>query len=651
MSHSPGGTCAVPDGTWVRATVPSLSLSVSTSWILFQKMLGFWLYATFLALPELKGIEDKNRRQFSSSKRRSGLMKKASELSVLCDVNIGFFIFSGRSRLHEFCSGDRQEAYPYIRHLMLVVRVVSAVIMAIRKAVPLGLASRACCIGFLYKSKTISSSIFGDLEPWSWVLLSFKLVRDNLTGEKEMLEQAEETPKALDLNKDSEMAKRCFRFDTICATSVRRFGDGGIFIGNLRKPVKKSYPNWRKNYQKQWVGRIFVKEKVHNGKKANRIKTKEPRVDSELIYPYAKIDRLGEVEEFILMPNVANLPNVGDRLYDEGLYEAAKIILAFISNWAKLASTLVKLKKFQGAVDAARKANSSKTWKEVCFAFVDAEEFCLAQICGLNIIIQYDEFDNAATTIMNHSPGAWDHMQFKDVAVKVAYFELYYKAVHFYLEEHPDLINVICLTCLHFAWTIHLCLILQTYVALFEQIEKHELLEMKRVAAYIYKKAGMNLDADSLVTVAACVEAPLLLMANLGSTINISYHICKDIVLLYCHIFPFIDYFVGDSTWTVYTAQQSLHLILLKGEVTGRVYNVAGSIDRLWQWFSLSFWFGIEMDKVYNCSQNKGNCSDVISIVNCCSQKRSKDFTRSGWWWSTGDDSNIVVESRRRSRV
>ena len=40
-------------------------------------------------------------------------------------------------------------------------------------------------------------------------------------------------------------------------------------------------------------------------------------MDSEIIYAYAKIDRLGEIEEFILMPNVTNLPNVGDCLYDE----------------------------------------------------------------------------------------------------------------------------------------------------------------------------------------------------------------------------------------------------------------------------------------------------------------------------------------------
>lgn len=119
-----------------------------------------------------------------------------------------------------------------------------------------------------------------------------------------------------------------------------------------------------------------------------RQKTKEPKVDSELIYAYAKTDRIGDIEEFILMPNVANLQNVGDRLYDEALYEAAKIIFAFISNWARLACTLVKLMQFQGAVDAARKANSARTWKEVCFACVDAEEFRLAQICGLNIIVQ-----------------------------------------------------------------------------------------------------------------------------------------------------------------------------------------------------------------------------------------------------------------------
>jgi clathrin heavy chain len=50
------------------------------------------------------------------------------------------------------------------------------------------------------------------------------------------------------------------------------------------------------------------------------------------------------------------------------------------------------------------------------------------------LYIQYDEFYNAATTIMNHSLDAWDHMQFKDLCVKDANLELYYKAVQFYLQ-------------------------------------------------------------------------------------------------------------------------------------------------------------------------------------------------------------------------
>ena len=63
------------------------------------------------------------------------------------------------------------------------------------------------------------------------------------------------------------------------------------------------------------------------------------------------------------------------------------------SNWGALASTLVKLHQFQAAVEAARKANTSKTWKEICFACVDEREFRLAQLCGLNIIVQADELD------------------------------------------------------------------------------------------------------------------------------------------------------------------------------------------------------------------------------------------------------------------
>lgn len=36
--------------------------------------------------------------------------------------------------------------------------------------------------------------------------------------------------------------KSCFGFDTFFATDVRRFGDGGIFVGNLRKPIEEVIP-------------------------------------------------------------------------------------------------------------------------------------------------------------------------------------------------------------------------------------------------------------------------------------------------------------------------------------------------------------------------------------------------------------------------
>ena len=40
--------------------------------------------------------------------------------------------------------------------------------------------------------------------------------------------------------------KSCFGFDTFFATDVRRFGDGGIFIGNLRRPIEEVIPKLEK---------------------------------------------------------------------------------------------------------------------------------------------------------------------------------------------------------------------------------------------------------------------------------------------------------------------------------------------------------------------------------------------------------------------
>ncbi|KAM7472138.1 hypothetical protein LguiA_010321 [Lonicera macranthoides] len=53
---------------------------------------------------ELKRIENKINRQVTFSKRRNGLLKKAYELSVLCDAEVGLIIFSSRGKLYEFGS-------------------------------------------------------------------------------------------------------------------------------------------------------------------------------------------------------------------------------------------------------------------------------------------------------------------------------------------------------------------------------------------------------------------------------------------------------------------------------------------------------------------------------------------------------------------
>ncbi|CAH1640999.1 unnamed protein product [Spodoptera littoralis] len=356
-----------------------------------------------------------------------------------------------------------------------------------------------------------------------------------------------------------------------------------------------------------------------------RKKARESYIESELIYAYARTGRLADLEEFISGPNHADIQKIGDRCFDDKMYNAAKLLYNNVSNFARLAITLVHLKEFQGAVDSARKANSTRTWKEVCFACVDAGEFRLAQMCGLHIVVhadeledlinyyqdrghfdelislleaalglerahmgmftelailyskykpakmrehlelfwsrvnipkvlraaeqahlwselvflydKYEEYDNAALTMMQHPTEAWREGHFKDIITKVANMELYYKAIQFYLDYKPLLLNDLLLVLAprmdhtravtFFTKAGHLQLVkaylrsvqslnnkavnealnsllideedyqgLRTSIdafdnfdtiALAQQLEKHELTEFRRIAAYLYK--------------------------------------------------------------------------------------------------------------------------------------------------------------------
>ncbi|CAL0308665.1 unnamed protein product [Lupinus luteus] len=55
---------------------------------------------------ELKRIENSSNRQVTFSKRRTGLLKKAKELSVLCDAEVAVIIFSNTGKLSQFSSCD-----------------------------------------------------------------------------------------------------------------------------------------------------------------------------------------------------------------------------------------------------------------------------------------------------------------------------------------------------------------------------------------------------------------------------------------------------------------------------------------------------------------------------------------------------------------
>ncbi|CAN8286266.1 unnamed protein product [Cochlearia groenlandica] len=66
---------------------------------------------------QMKRIENATSRQVTFSKRRNGLLKKAFELSVLCDAEVSLIIFSPKGKLYEFASSNMQGTIDrYLRH-------------------------------------------------------------------------------------------------------------------------------------------------------------------------------------------------------------------------------------------------------------------------------------------------------------------------------------------------------------------------------------------------------------------------------------------------------------------------------------------------------------------------------------------------------
>ena len=93
-------------------------------------------------------------------------------------------------------------------------------------------------------------------------------------------------------------------------------------------------------------------------------------MDTELICCYAKTNDLAAMVElvtdlaaregFVIGPNFAKIQSIGDRCFNEGQYQAAKVLFISINNNAKLALCHVNLEEFRDAVSAAGKANAGE---------------------------------------------------------------------------------------------------------------------------------------------------------------------------------------------------------------------------------------------------------------------------------------------------
>jgi len=50
----------------------------------------------------------------------------------------------------------------------------------------------------------------------------------------------------------------------------------------------------------------------------------------------------------------------------------------------------------------------------------------------------YDQYDNAINIMIEHSPIAFNPDQFVNLLIKASNYDLYYKAILFYLDEQPE---------------------------------------------------------------------------------------------------------------------------------------------------------------------------------------------------------------------
>ncbi|KAK3211103.1 hypothetical protein Dsin_015809 [Dipteronia sinensis] len=65
----------------------------------------------------IRRIDNSTSRQVTFSKRRKGLIKKAKELAILCDAEVGLVIFSSTGKLYEYASTSMETTIERYNHL------------------------------------------------------------------------------------------------------------------------------------------------------------------------------------------------------------------------------------------------------------------------------------------------------------------------------------------------------------------------------------------------------------------------------------------------------------------------------------------------------------------------------------------------------
>ncbi|XP_057419978.1 MADS-box transcription factor 23-like [Lotus japonicus] len=65
----------------------------------------------------IRRIDDTSSRQVTFSKRRKGLLKKARELSILCDAQVGLMVFSSTGKLYDYASTSMESIIEHYNKL------------------------------------------------------------------------------------------------------------------------------------------------------------------------------------------------------------------------------------------------------------------------------------------------------------------------------------------------------------------------------------------------------------------------------------------------------------------------------------------------------------------------------------------------------